>query len=72
MMNIQKRKKVAKKAILFGLLYILVKWSIILGAGTFLYQADLWRWEFTLIFPIFMLSAVTIRKKLKNKKSNPV
>ncbi len=46
---------VSKKAIGIGILYIVVKWTIIILVGGAVYRAGLWRNEYLFAIPVILL-----------------
>lgn len=55
------------KTIAWALLYIVVKWTVILVAGSALYKSGYWSNWYFLLIPALGITAFTIRKFRKPK-----
>lgn len=51
-------------------LYVIVKWAIIIGAGSYLYAQEWWKNVYFLILPLLGLTVFGI-KKLKERGAKP-
>jgi len=56
-------KNLSAKALMYVALYVVVKWAIILGAGTWLYKNGLWKNEYLLVLPVIAIIVMGIRFK---------
>jgi hypothetical protein len=66
-------RNLSKKAIGFGALYIGIKWTLIIFAGTYLYQSGLWRNEYIYSLPLVALLGIGIfflKKHLHKKRES--
>jgi hypothetical protein len=61
-------KSLSKKTIGLGLLYIVVKWSLIILVGGYVYQAGLWRNEYFFFLPVIFAIGVGVFLWKKNRK----
>jgi hypothetical protein len=63
-------KNLSRNTLLLMVGYVVLKWTIIISAGTYLYSSGKWRNEYFLIFPLLALIVIGIknRKRLFGKK----
>jgi hypothetical protein len=61
-------KKYVQKGLTIAIVYVVLKWTIIVLAGTYLYEKGLWNNWLLLIFPAIALTAYWVRKN--NAKSH--
>ncbi len=54
-------KNLSAKALMYMALYLVVKWAIILGAGTWLYKNGLWKNEYLLVLPVVAIIVLGIK-----------
>ena len=64
-------KNLSQKTLLLMAGYVIIKWTIIISAGTYLYSSGNWRNEYFLFFPLLAVIAIGIknRKRLFRKKT---
>ena len=58
-----------KNTIALGLGYILVKWTVIILAGTALYKSGYWNNWYLAAIPVIGLTAFFVRRKIKSDKN---
>ncbi|MEQ9380917.1 MAG: hypothetical protein RIF36_03675 [Imperialibacter sp.] len=63
-------KILSRNTVLLMVGYVVLKWTIIISAGTYLYSSGNWRNEYFLFFPLLAVIVIGIknRKRLFSKK----
>jgi len=63
-------KNLSRNTVLLMVGYVVLKWTIIISAGTYLYSSENWRNEYFLVFPLLAVIVIGIknRKRLFGKK----
>lgn len=64
-MKLKNYNGLSKKIVIFGLLYIIIKWTIILCVGRLLYTHNMWRNELLYIIPIIGLTVLWIKRSIQ-------
>lgn len=68
-MKKQSIKNISKKALGLAIIYIFIKWTLIIGLGSLLYKMGLWKKEYLLVFPLIAGSIFSIKSIYKRKKA---
>lgn len=63
-------KKLPRKALMLMGFYVIAKWAIIIGGGSYLYAQEWWKNEYFLGFPLLGFTVLGI-KKLKDRGAKP-
>lgn len=63
-------KQNLKKGLVIGIVYVIIKWSILGVLGTYLYKKGLWSNWYLLILPVIGLVVFFIQKKKKGISGN--
>lgn len=62
-------QKKVKKTILFALVYLIVKWLVILTIGTALFKSGHWNNWYLISIPVIGIAILLIRQKIKTSKN---
>ena len=65
-----RKKKFTKKAIAIAVVYLVVKWTLILGFGSYLISSPWWRHEYFAAIPVLAGIGGFIYWRKKQKKKN--
>lgn len=63
-------RKYIGKTVLFGLGYVLIKWSMILLVGGALYRSGYWSNWYLLVIPVIGVIFLAVRRKMQNSKKD--
>lgn len=66
MQKIAEKIRQNKKGVLFIGFYLLFKWTLILGAGSWLMKNGYWKNQYLLVLPLLAISIHFIRKRRKS------
>ena len=59
-----------KTTVAIGVVYVALKWTLILLVGGALYKSGYWSNWYLLVLPVIGLTTLLIRRRIKSKKNN--
>jgi hypothetical protein len=62
--------KTTKKALAMAVVFILIKWILIIGLGTYLYKVDFINEKFFMVLPVIGISIFVVRLRKRKKRQN--